>query len=304
MPQLHHQPRRWLGWTSLLAAAALVAACGGDDGEPDTALPDFGPNVTIFDPSMRVEDINARLQALATRSDGFDESRSAVYFMPGPYGSEAGRLDPATATGHVDSPVGFMMTVQGLGASPDEVTINGNLRVGAFQVDALGTFWRSLSNLKIAPIQADEPAFTLRWNTSQASSLRRVRVAGHLDLSGGISFGSYVANSQVEGELRYGSGWEADRNPPVTGGVEQGPAQYLVRDGAVRVDRLGIHGEAPHFAAIDIGGDDFQLRPPFHTRALSASWRRRHAADHVLARRYRPGELSERHAKRGDSGRA
>lgn len=233
VPQLHHQPRRWLGWTSLLAAAALVAACGGDDGEPDTALPDFGPNVLIVDPSMRVEDINTKLQALAARSDGFDGSRSAVYFMPGTYGSEAGRFDPATATGHIDSPVGFMMTVQGLGAAPGDVTINGNLRVGAFQVDALGTFWRSLANLTIVPIQADEPAFTLRWNTSQASSLRRVHVAGHLDLSGGISFGSYMANSQVEGELRYGSGWEADRNPPVTGGVEQGPAQYLIRDGAV-----------------------------------------------------------------------
>jgi hypothetical protein len=233
MKQHPHPARRRLGRTLLLAAAVLVAACGDDDAEPDTAAPDFGPNVTIFDPSMPVADINAKLQALAAKSDGFDESRSAVYFMPGTYGSDAGRLNPATATGHVDSPVGFMMTVQGLGASPDEVTINGNLRVGAFQVDALGTFWRSLANLKVAPIQADMPASTMRWNTSQASSLRRVRVAGNLDLSGGISFGSYMANSQVEGELRYGSGWEADRNPPVTGGVEQGPAQYLIRDGAV-----------------------------------------------------------------------
>lgn len=229
--------RRWTGGAALLAAT-LLSACGGggdsaEDRPPAATRPDFGPNVTIFEPSMGVDAINTRLRALAAQSDGFDDKRSAVYFMPGTYGSDAGRFQPAAATGHVDSPVGFMMTVQGLGASPDAVTVNGNLRVGNFQVGALATFWRSLSNLKINPIQADVPAFTMRWNTSQASSLRRVQVAGHLDLTGGISFGSYIANSRVEGDLRFGAGWDADRNPPVTGTVEGGPAQFMVRDGAV-----------------------------------------------------------------------
>jgi hypothetical protein len=227
--------RRWFGGATLLAAA-LTTACGGggnDDAQPPATRPDFGPNVTIFEPTMGVDAINTQLRALAARSDGFDDARSAVYFMPGTYGSDAGCFHPATATGHVDSPVGFMMTVQGLGASPEDVTLNGNLRVGSFQVESLATFWRSLANLKINPIQADVPAFTMRWNTSQASSLRRVHVAGHLDLTGGISFGSYIANSRVEGDLRFGAGWEGDRNPPITGEVEGGPAQFMVRDGAV-----------------------------------------------------------------------
>lgn len=226
--------RRWSGAASLLAAT-LLSACGGsgDDASPSANRPDFGPNVTIFEPSMGVDAINTKLRGLAAQSDGFDDKRSAVYFMPGTYGSDAGRFRPAAATGHVDSPVGFMMTVQGLGASPDAVTLNGNLRVGGVQADSLATFWRSLANLKINPIQADVPAFTMRWNTSQASSLRRVHVAGHLDLTGGVSFGSYMANARIEGDLRFGAGWEGDRSPPVTGTVEGGPAQFMVRDGAV-----------------------------------------------------------------------
>lgn len=226
--------RRYSGAAALLAAT-LLSACGGsgDDAPPIATRPDFGPNVTIFEPTMGVDAINTKLRALAAQSDGFDDKRSAVYFMPGTYGSDAGRFLPAAATGHVDSPVGFMMTVQGLGATPDAVTLNGNLRVGGLQADSLATFWRSLANLKIQPIQADMPASTMRWNTSQASSLRRVHVAGHLDLTGGVSFGSYMANSRVEGELRFGAGWEGDRNPPVTGTVEGGPAQFMVRDGAV-----------------------------------------------------------------------
>ena len=234
MNQLKLALRRWPVGAGLLAAA-LLSACGssGDDTPAAPTRPDFGPNVTIFEPTTGVDAINTQLRALAARSDGFDDARSAVYFMPGTYGSDAGRFSPATATGHVDSPVGFMMTVQGLGASPDAVTVNGNLRVGNFNVDSLATFWRSLANLKINPIQADMPASTMRWNTSQASSLRRVHVAGHLDLTGGISFGSYIANSRVEGDLRFGAGWEPDRNPSGTGDVEQGPAQFMVRDGAV-----------------------------------------------------------------------
>lgn len=239
MNQAKRALRRRSGCAALLAAA-MLAGCGGNGDAtppevkpPEVAQPDFGPNVTIFDPSMDVAAINSRLRALAAQSDGFDDARSAVYFKPGTYGSDAGRFHPATAQGHVDSPVGFMMTVQGLGAAPGAVTLNGNLRVGSPQTGALATFWRSLANLKINPIQADLPAFTMRWNTSQASSLRRVHVAGHLDLTGGVSFGSYVANSRVEGDLRFGAGWVQDRNPPSTGTVEGGPAQFMVRDGAL-----------------------------------------------------------------------
>jgi hypothetical protein len=205
---------RGLDGALILSSIALVSMAHAHN----TPMPDFGPNVTILDPSMPVEQINATLQGLASQSTGFDEVRNAVYFMPGKYGSAAGQDTPATATGFIDSPVGFMETVQGLGASPDDVTINGNLRVGKSPGSALGTFWRSLENLRINPIEADETAHTMRWNTSQASPLRRVDIAGNLDLTGGVAGGNLIANSRVSGVVTAGFDWVGD--------VPQVPGQF------------------------------------------------------------------------------
>lgn len=174
------------------------------------ALPDFGPNVTVITPSMPVAQINAKLQALAPLSTGFDEVRHAVLFMPGTYGSAAGAADPATARDFIDAPVGFMETVQGLGATPGQVVINGNLRVGAVGKVALDTFWRSLENLSINPIETDEAPHTLRWNTSQACPLRRVDIHGNLDLAGGVGGGNLMANSRVSGVVTAGYDWVTD----------------------------------------------------------------------------------------------
>ena len=139
-----------------------------------TKNPNFGPNVTILDPSMSTAEINAKLQPLATRSTGYDLNRNQVYFMPGTYGSAAGAANPATATGYIDAEVGFMEAVGGLGASPDDVVINGNLRrTGGGPLTALTTFWRSLTNMKFNPIEADLPAHTMRWSTSPACSTKR-----------------------------------------------------------------------------------------------------------------------------------
>ncbi len=190
-----------------LILASIAAAAAQAHGAP---VPDFGPNVTIIDPSMPVRKINATLQALATRSNGFDEVRNAVYFMPGTYGSAAGQDNPAAATGFIDAPVGFMETVQGLGAVPDDVTINGNLRVGAVGRVALDTFWRSLENVRINPIEADEKPHTLRWNTSQACPLRRVDITGNLDLTGGVGGGNLMADSRVSGVVSAGFDWVTD----------------------------------------------------------------------------------------------
>ena len=100
---------------------------------------------------MPVADINAKLQSLATASNGADLNRNAVFFMPGTYGSAAEPNDPATATGYIDSSVGFMESVQGLGTSPGDVRINGNLRSGGPGQRALGYFWRSLTNMQDQP---------------------------------------------------------------------------------------------------------------------------------------------------------
>ena len=193
---------------------------GGDSSADDASPPDFGPNVIILDPTMSVDVINMKLTAAAAASKGFDEVRRAVYFLPGTYGTDSKSF--------INSEVGFMMTAQGLGASPDDVTINGNLRVGAKGTNALATFWRSLANVKINPIETDEDANTIRWSTSQASPVRRVHVEGNLDLSGGQSFGNFMANSRVSGEVRSGFAWTADGDK-----AQPGQAQYYIRDSEI-----------------------------------------------------------------------
>jgi hypothetical protein len=226
--KMHFLGRRAKSISVAAISLFVVAGCGGghDDDSANTN-PDFGPNVVVMNPSMSVSDINAKLQALATSSTGFDENRTAVLFKPGTYGSASGQNDPKSATGQVDSSVGFMMTVQGLGASPDDVVINGNLRVGAAGQNALATFWRALSNLKIVPIEADESALTMRWNTSQASPLRRVHIAGNLDLTGGLAFGNFIGNSKIDGEVISGLEWTSDVDSV------PGQAQYYARDSAI-----------------------------------------------------------------------
>jgi len=193
---------------SALLISSIAIACAASAHSAPT--PDFGPNVTIIEPSMSVDAINATLQALATKSTGFDEVRNAVFFMPGTYGNAAGEDNPAMATGYINSPVGFMETVQGLGASPDDVTINGNLRAGQATGFSLNTFWRSLENVRINPIETDEAPHTLRWNTSQAAPLRRVDIVGNLDLSGGSAGGNLMSNSRISGTVIAGFRWVTD----------------------------------------------------------------------------------------------
>jgi hypothetical protein len=82
--------------------------------------------------------------------------------------------------------VGYYTGVAGLGTSPTDVKINGQINVYN-QCDngtcfALNNFWRSMSNLTInvtAPPGCREREF---WAVSQAAPMRRVNVNGELTL--------------------------------------------------------------------------------------------------------------------------
>lgn len=224
-----------LGWTALaFATATFVSACGGGGGggaqqpttpeTPAEVVPNFGPNVTIIDPSMTTAQINA---AIAPKTGN---PRHHVLFKPGTYGSAAGANDPATATGIIDAPLNVNMYMSGLGASPTDVRINGSLRVPV-SGGALGTFYRSLSNLSINPIQAGQPAHKMTWVTSQTSHWRRVDLDGDLDVAGDPSvfaFGNVIANSRIKGSIDVGEGQNTD-----TGSGNSSNAMYYVRDSQI-----------------------------------------------------------------------
>ncbi len=219
-------------------------------GEMPRSAPDFGPNVTIFHPNTPVVTINATLQRLSQEPE-FSEKRNAVFFMPGTYGSAAGQDDPATATGIVNSEVGYYTAIYGLGQSPEEVRINGALHVEPRQFNPAGNpqddslesnsltqFWRSMSNITINPIQRPvgedaqrpypegiAPPHTLRWAVSQAAPLRRVNILGNLELTGrygAYAFGTYIANSKIQGSVISGDGK-----------VEKAQAHWYTRDSVI-----------------------------------------------------------------------
>ena len=166
--------------------------------------PDFGPNVTIFDPSMLGSEIQSAFDAVQatqappvtgkpyTSGTGqFNTVRHAFLFKPGSYSG-------------IQAFIGYYTSVAGLGISPDDVTINGTINsigVGPTnnpndQADGLVNFWRSIENMHMVwqgfPFE--------EWTTSQACPMRRMHVSDNLFflspyLTNGFTSGGFIADS-------------------------------------------------------------------------------------------------------------
>src|ERR1700678_1481481 len=146
---------RW-GFTAGLMAVALPALAQG-------AKPGFGPNVVIFDPSMPSQFIQKQIDAVYAiqQHNEFGPQRNALLFLPGNYS--------------VDVPIGFYTEVLGLGASPDETHISGNVHVygSARNNNATTTFWRAAEGFSVTPAGG-----VMQWAVSQAAPFRRMHVRG------------------------------------------------------------------------------------------------------------------------------
>ena len=175
---------------------------------PQSGPPDFGPNVLIFDPSMPLSEIQARVDAVAAQQvpNQFGTQRYALLFKPGTYG---------TTTNPLNFQVGYYTSVAGLGAEPGDVHVNGSIyarnQCANNSCVALNNFWRSLSNLTI---DVNTPNFGCYngefWPVSQASPMRRVDVHGFttlMDYCTGPSFasGGFIADSRFDGVIVNGS---------------------------------------------------------------------------------------------------
>jgi hypothetical protein len=191
-----------VGQLAPAAVAAPVASAAGAVA-PSTTGGEFGPNVYIFTPSMSQASIQSTLDSIASQqvSNQFGSQRYAILFEPGTYGSKA---DPLIFQ------VGYYTTVAGLGLSPNDVTINGEINVsnqcfGPNNCTALDNFWRSLSNVTINVTTGTGcQESTEFWAVSQASPLRRVHINGNLFLfdycsNPGFSSGGFIADSQFTG---------------------------------------------------------------------------------------------------------
>ena len=155
-------------------------------------VPDFGPNVLVFDSPMA--NIQGRIDAVFRQQERsqFGTNRYAILFKPGKY--------------DLDLQVGFYTQVLGLGISPDDVAISGAVRCKARWMannNATCNFWRCVENLSVTPTQDSNINI---WAVSQATALRRVHLRGNMNLwDGGWSSGGFIADCKIDGQVNSGS---------------------------------------------------------------------------------------------------
>ena len=200
--------------------------------------PAFGPNVTVFDPSMPTSQIQAAADAIYTKQvdNEMGRQRYSMLFKPGSYG---------TGTEPLILKVGYYTEIAGLGLSPTDVTINGHVDVynrcltpvpasapGNTYCVALNNFWRSLSNLTINVTNAASMTDCRKtgnfWAASQASPMRRVNVNGNLTLMDYCTDGPQWSSGGFMADSKAGN---------VVNGSQQ---QYLVRNSSVGTWSNGV----------------------------------------------------------------
>ncbi|WP_433963603.1 coagulation factor 5/8 type domain-containing protein [Tunturiibacter gelidiferens] len=247
---------------------------------------DLGSNVYIFDPSMPTSQIQATVDSIANQqvSNQFGTQRYALLFKPGVYGSAATPLN---------FKVGFYTEVAGLGASPDDVVINGSIDVynqcfGPNNCIALDNFWRSLSNLAI---NVNTPNFGCYsgefWAVSQAAPMRRVHITGNttlMDYCSGPSFasGGFIANTQT-GSIVNGSqqqfyvrnsnigSWSNGVWNQVFSGVIGAPAQSYPNPTYTTLSTTPVTREKP-FLFVDASGNYNVFAPAAQTNTSGTNW--------------------------------
>jgi hypothetical protein len=275
---------------ALLAGTLAIsgaAAASPHAMKTSAGVPDFGPNVKLFDPTMSTSEIKGIVDAIAGQqvSNQFGTQRYALLFMPGSYGSAA---DP------LNFQVGYYTEVAGLGGSPNDVSVNGtidsyNQCFGPGDCTALVNFWRSVSNLTINVAGKGGCQSGEFWATSQASPMRRVHVNGFatlMDYCSGPSYasGGFIADSQFSGStvvngsqqqylVRNTSldGWTNGVWNQVFAGVEGAPAQSFPNPPYTTLDTNPASREKP-FLYVDSNGHFNVYVPDAQLNSSGTTW--------------------------------
>ncbi|MFC9316923.1 coagulation factor 5/8 type domain-containing protein [Streptomyces nigra] len=255
----------------VLGSASRAAAAPAPRKKP-RALPgggDLGPNVLVFDPST--PGIQARLDEVFRQQESaqFGTGRYALLFKPGTYSG-------------LNAQLGFYTSIAGLGLSPDDTTINGDVTVDAgwFNGNATQNFWRSAENLALVPANG-----TNRWAVAQAAPFRRMHIRGGLNLapSGyGWASGGYIADSRIDGQIgpysqqqwytrdsAIGS-WLNGVWNMVFSGVEGAPAQSFPNPPYTTLATTPISREKPF---LYLQGSEYRVfLPEKRTNARGVTW--------------------------------
>ena len=233
--------------------------------------PNFGSNVFIFDPGQGNSNIQNTLNNVfnTQKVNQFGTQRFALLFKPGTYSVEAN--------------IGYYTSIQGLGQNPDDVTINGDVTVDAFDGtgNATQNFWRSAENMAINPSAGND-----RWAVAQAGPFRRMDVHGGLQLypaSFGFASGGYIADTKVTGQVasasqqqwysrdsNFGS-WNGSVWDMVFSGVNGAPAQSFPSPPMTTLGTTPVSRDVPYLF-VDSSGSYHVFTPSLRTNASGPSW--------------------------------
>ncbi len=269
-------------WGYSLWELSVNTENGGTSIPPtDPRNPNFGPNTFVFDPSTPQSTIQSRLNAIATemKTNQFGTQRYAVLFKPGSY--------------NADVNLRFYTQVAGLGLLPDQVNLNGHVRVEADWLqqgdnpnnlgNATQNFWRSAENMSVTlPSGQIE-----RWAVSQAAPYRRMHLRGQVQLwngGDGWASGGLIADSRIDGLVESGSqqqfftrnselrgGWSGSVWNMVFTGSTGTPPQHFPNPSHTVVDTTPKIREKP-FLYFDGSGEYRVFVPALRENTRGTSW--------------------------------
>ncbi|MFD9699926.1 discoidin domain-containing protein [Lentzea sp. NPDC059081] len=255
----------------------------GSTGIPatDPRNPDFGPNVYVYGPGSSQSEMQSRLDSISAqmKTNQFGSQRHAVLFKPGTY--------------NADVNLRFYTQVAGLGLNPDDVNINGHIRVEADWLqqgndpnnlgNATQNFWRGAENLSVTlPANQIE-----RWAVSQATAYRRMHLRGQAHLWNGYdgwASGGLIVDSKIDGVVVSGSqqqfltrnsnlagGWSGSVWNMVFAGTQGAPADHFPNPSHTTVDTSPVTREKPYLY-IDSSGSYRVFVPALRTNSRGTSW--------------------------------
>lgn len=277
---ISHKVRLEAGSQLVLAIAAggfnlnwfKVEPAGND--VPTT--PNFGPNVHIFDPAT--PNLQGQINTIynAQQPNHFGPRRDAILFKPGTYNN-------------LRVPVGFYTQVLGLGAHPDDVHINGEIRSNAFLGgdNATQNFWRAVENLATTP-SLGIGNNTMQWAVSQAIPFRRVHVRGNIKLNqnNGWASGGWFSDVLVDGQTNsasqqqwisrntvFNGGWVGSNWNMVFVGTQNPPAGSFPTAGQryTKIAQTPVVREKPYLFIENDGSYAVRV-PSLRSNSVGISW--------------------------------
>jgi hypothetical protein len=255
---------------SVIGVVALLVLCGSALAASAAAKPDFGSNVMVFRPTMAAAKMQEQIDKVyaVQRRNEFGPERNAFLFLPGSY--------------DLDVPVGFYTEVVGLGASPDDVRIKGNVHADASvgNNNATTTFWRGISGVSVTPVGGP-----MQWAVSQAVSFRRMHVRGDMVLHQhhGWASGGWMSDSLVDGSVDSGSqqqwisrnsewgSWTGSNWNMVFVGVVKPPVGEWPEPPYTKVAETPVVREKP-FLQVDAAGSYSVRVPSLRSNSSGITW--------------------------------